>query len=359
MYKLYATICFAISLPVIVLVNVITWSGQQDYSSDLTRVGGFAEQDYGWNGVHDSFDQQEEMVIVNTGDYHSYTDIVVLGDSFSHRQGSNWLLHFINLSGFSGQVMHHQHGGIERITNAPLFKEQPPKVVIYQLIERSLHDQFHIFPTQCESQPHPAVPLPTLPEQNTSGKYTSTAIKRDTSLHYGNYQMALKQLKNRFYRAIGRSDKLKAREARLSRDDFFSSRKRDHLLFYRRDAEKASWPEALPNQLICGLQLYRQLIESNGKTAFIVILVPDKLSAYSPWIDEPSTHLAQLSVLDNQSINAIPGSFPLHDRVITAIDQGFVDFYLPSDTHWSSQGDLLVATWLLEIFPSPDTPGQP
>jgi hypothetical protein len=32
------------------------------------------------------------------------------------------------------------------------------------------------------------------------------------------------------------------------------------------------------------------------------------------------------------------------------ITQGFVDFYLPGDTHWSSKGDRQVAQWMLELF---------
>jgi len=78
------------------------------------------------------------------------------------------------------------------------------------------------------------------------------------------------------------------------------------------------------------------------------MLIPDKLSAYSPWLIDDS--LAHLTLLDGGILGTIPHSLDLRGRIIQAVEQGAVDFYLPGDTHWSSKGDMLAAEWMVELF---------
>lgn len=340
MYRTYGAICFIVILPVVILVNMVAWYGLQKYSNDLTRIGGFLEEDYGWSGFRQKF--SDKLLFENNGDYSDYTDLVVMGDSFSHKDGSSWVMHFANASGYSAQVMHHSDGGVERIVESELFKAEPPKLVVYQIVERSLQHAFIKGSDGCDTKPSEVpfrndfVPMGLVLENHS----------RDVQRQRGDFQLAINYLSSKIFLVLGQPDKIKAREVLLTRDDLFSNRKKDHLLYFEHDLVKGKWPEVLRNKIQCSLQAFREKIEANGKTAVVIMLVPDKLSAYSPWIVDEHKDIAMLSVLDTPEIKSISNAVDLHAKIITELENGFVDFYSPSDTHWSSQGDFKVAQWL-------------
>ena len=239
--------------------------------------------------------------------------------------------------------MHYDQGGIERVVDTDLYKSRPPRIVVFEVLERMLLKTFSGESVDCQLS-DPTVPLPTDFEPLD---ISPTEYQRDTSKRYGDYQLAAKIIRNRlFLDRTGR--KAKTKGCVVTVDSLFSNRKSEQLLYFKGDLEKRKWPENLSSKVRCGLERIRQRTEANDFTAFAVMLVPDKLSVYSPWLVDDS--LANLTLLDDPVLTAIPHSLDTSVRIIQAVKQGFVDFYLPGDTHWSSKGSRQVAQWMVELF---------
>jgi len=333
-----------VMVPAVLLVNIYAWSGLQPFTTDLTRIGGFPSEDFGWTGTEYRFAEPPAEQIGEGGVYKKYTDMVVFGDSFSQRPDSNWVYHFVNATGLSAQVMHYYQGDIERLVETELYKISPPRVVVFEVLERALRDTFAKAPADC-TLVGARVPLPA------NFKHRGIPLvdyERDDSPRYGDYKLAVWSLRNRLYLLAGQDRKLKPRVTLLTVDTLFSSRKSDELLYFRGDHRKRKWPANVSRKVLCGLNSIRERTEANGYTAFAVMLVPDKLSVYSPWLVDDG--LAHLTLLDNDILTSIPHSLDIRTRAIQAVEDGFVDFYLPGDTHWSSKGDRQVAQWMVELF---------
>jgi hypothetical protein len=344
MQKFYGLVLLIIMVPTVLLVNFYAWSGPQGFTTDLTRVGGFPEEDFGWSGTEYKFAEPQREYIGAGGVYEKYTDMVVFGDSFSQGVESSWVSHFVNATGLSAQVMHYDQGGIERLIETGLYRSQPPRVVVFEILERMLNKVFRNAPVDCRLSDE-AVPLPV--------DYKPLNIplldyRRDVSRQYGDYKLAIQILRNKLFLMTGREKKLKPRVAQLTVDSLFSSKKSDQLLYFKGDHEKNEWPDDVAKRTRCGFESIRQRVEANGYTAFAVILVPDKLSMYSPWLVDDS--IAHLTLLDEEVLNTIPHYLDVSALATHEVEQGFVDFYLPGDTHWSSKGDRQVAQWMLELF---------
>jgi hypothetical protein len=344
MQKFYGLVLLIVMVPAVLLVNFYAWSGPQGFTTDLTRVGGFPEEDFGWSGTEYKF-AEPQREYVGAGDvYEKYTDMVVFGDSFSLGKESSWVSHFVNATGLSAQVMHYDQGGIERLIETGLYQTRPPRVVVFEILERMLKKVFGNVPVDCRLS---AATVP-LPVDFKPLNIPLVDYRRDVSRQYGDYKLAIKLLRNKLFLMTGRDKKFKPRIAQLTTDSLFSSKNSDQLLYFKGDLEKIEWPDDIARRTRCGLEGIRERVEENGNTAFAVILVPDKLSVYSPWLVDDN--LAHLTLLDDEALITIPHSLDVRAVATHEVEQGFVDFYLPGDTHWSSKGDLQVAQWMVELF---------
>jgi hypothetical protein len=73
----------------------------QPIEGDLTRLGGFTENDFGWNEPQQQF---SSALFKLTGEqkYDRYYDVVVLGDSFSNANPrAQWQNYFVRATGLS------------------------------------------------------------------------------------------------------------------------------------------------------------------------------------------------------------------------------------------------------------------
>ena len=352
MQRFYEAVLLLVMAPAVLLMNVYAWTGLQPLATDLTRVGGFPDEDFGWSGKEYRFAEPPVAYVKGEGVYEAYTDIVVFGDSFSLRKDSSWISHFVNMTGMTAQVMHYDQGEIKRAVDTDLYRTRPPRVVVFEILERMLLKTFRKAPVDCRLS-DPGVPLPADFEPL---EIPLVEYLRDTGKHYGDYKLAAKIIRNRLLLLAGQEEKLKPRIAELTVDTLFSHRKSGELLYFKGDLEKREWPENLSSKVRCGLERIRRHVEANGYTAFAVMLVPDKLSVYSPWLVDEG--LAHLTLLDNRTLTTIPHSLDIRTMAIHEVEQGFIDFYLPGDTHWSSKGDRQVAQWMVELFHANSEPNQ-
>ena len=343
MQKFYGLVLLIVMVPAVLLVNFYAWSGPQGFTTDLTRIGGFSEEDFGWSGTEYKFAERQVEHIGAGGVYEKYTDMVVFGDSFS--QGDfNWASYFVNATGLSAQVMHYDQGGIGRLVETGLYRSRPPRVVVFEILERMLMKVFRNAPVDCRLS-DATVPLPV---DFKPLNIPLLDYRRDVSRQYGDYKLAVKLLRNKLYLATGHAKKFKPRVTPLTVDSLFSSKNSDQLLYFKGDLEKVEWPDDIASRTRCGFESIRERVEANGYTAFAVLLVPDKLSMYSPWLVDDS--LAHLTLLDEEVITTMPHYLDVSAMATREVEQGFVDFYLPGDTHWSSKGHRQVAQWMVELF---------
>jgi hypothetical protein len=113
----------------------------QPVDGDLARVGGYAENDFGPRAPQAAFDQNLFKVTTDLKDYDKYYDVVVLGDSFSVDQESRrygWQNYFINRTGLSMIVFDTRRYWPMEIYELPIFKKHPPKVFVFESVERAV-----------------------------------------------------------------------------------------------------------------------------------------------------------------------------------------------------------------------------
>jgi len=79
-------------------------------------------------------------------------------------------------------------------------------------------------------------------------------------------------------------------------------------------------------------------VEANGKTLFLAMVAPDKLTTYGPFLAAKAFRgISRLDLLaDYPALNLVR-----FDRDFDPA--AHVDLYLPNDTHWSTTGHRLAA----------------
>lgn len=96
---------------------------------DLARVGGYAENEFGWRAPQTTFEKNLFHVTTDLKDYNRYYDVVLLGDSFSCDQESRrfgWQNYFINRTGLSMIVIDTRRYWPQEIMECEAFKSSHP-----------------------------------------------------------------------------------------------------------------------------------------------------------------------------------------------------------------------------------------
>ena len=102
---------------------------------DLTRIGSYAEKDFGWNNPQVKFQQP----LYEIGRYERYHDVVVLGDLFSNvRPHFHWQNYLVAAKGWSVAMLNINKINLEQVLENPVFRERPPKIFIFETVEREL-----------------------------------------------------------------------------------------------------------------------------------------------------------------------------------------------------------------------------
>lgn len=311
---------------------------------DLTRLGGFTENDFGWNEPQQQF-PSILFKLTAEREYDQYYDVVVLGDSFSNAfPKAQWQNYFVRATGLSLITYKVDDIDIESFVNSPSYQDHPPRIVIYETVERSFIGRGTEW-DKGDCKPIPFTrpswnPLPLKP-----GNQPITTHSRDTrtGLLHLNLPSGAQFLK-RFIKKTFNKKSNRAINIPLSRNDLFSNRQSDQLLVYRNDFERYQVSKENLNRAVCGLSYIQNTFQKNGETFFVGMVAPDKLTTYMDvfknfdrdkihWMDEiarhPQLHVPRLDVaLKNE------------------IARGTQDIYLPNDTHWGSAGHRSVASAL-------------
>jgi hypothetical protein len=318
-------------------------------AGDLTRLGWLPEHLYG--------NTLEEQVVpevrYDKDRYDRYYHAVVIGDSFSHggrdREANLrvWQNQFQLRTGLSLVTFHADHKDWRELIASPVFRAAPPKLFIYEVVERNLLARLGSPAVDDAACRRPARPQPAGrpfaiaaagPEQWQSIPLTRPQPSlAGQQLAYGR-DFAGQKLKQ----ALGLFDS-PVLDLPLTRP-LFSSRRPQRLLAIDHDLRKRQWSAAELQTMACNLRQMQSAVEKNGKTRFIAMLIPDKSSAYAEFIAQPG--FADLSVIDR--FDSGKARLFRADRPLrAAIRQGQLDVYAPNNTHLSAQGYRIVADALV------------
>ena len=279
--RLYIILILATTLSIVASAYGLAWWLQPLYG-DLTRVGGHAERDFGWTEPMQEF----HPLISTFGDWTHPVDLLVIGDSFAnvrpHQQWQNWLA---AQTGWRIHTLDKHLVDINELTSSPLFKKNPPRVVIWNNIERDLKDEYSAKTEQCEQ--NNVIKAVTLEIHPAVEPLSPQFITRPKALSALNPAFPRRWLLRTFEHWIG-LESSETLNAGLVRSDLFSNLLSSNILIYRKDFRRASWRQKDFGRISCGYAELAKQFETNGVTRFVTALAPDKSSAYRAWLTDAS-----------------------------------------------------------------------
>jgi hypothetical protein len=303
----------------------------QPLAGDLTRVGRIDERDYGYalpqtHFVPPLFDLEPKVI-----DH----EIVVLGDSFSLDRDMGWENTVAAGTGARIATFPLASYNPEDLLAREDYRARPPAVVIVQIVERNL--KVHAYRAgECSATNDGPSPAPRIDRSPFVASTRLYERARQTAITAINPSYAFDFALAAMKRHLGMGSDVLQGDLRRP---LFSSRRDRSLLFYRLDLDKRAWSEADLRGMSCGLRQMQAHVEHDGRTSFMVLLIPDKLSAYAAdLVDRRYDNLSVLDRIDRQGINVAPIDHVLRD----AVREGELDVYQPDDTHLSARGYSMV-----------------
>jgi hypothetical protein len=319
----------------------------------LARVGGYAENDFGPRAPQAAFDQNLFKVTADLKDYDKYYDVVVLGDSFSVDQESRrfgWQNYFINRTGLSMIVFDTRRYWPMEIYELPIFKQYPPKVFVFESVERYLHERLAYFsgmtaPAVAPSTAPPELLAEAKPLGLKTHEQTASLQPGFDPNHVLGHLGAVVQRHMRLNNQVV--------EIPLAKKGLFSSPNDTDMLVYFDEFKKQSLGEKDYADLRAGAAVYQKIIEANGFTRFVLLVAPDKSSTFAPYLKNADRSTANL-VAELAKDPSLP--VPRTDQILAeAIASGKKDVYLSNDSHWGSIGHKLFADALADHLQSSES----
>lgn len=315
---------------------------------DLTRFGAYSEREFGWTKPQLIF----PTPLYTRDRYTQYHDIVVLGDSFSWGWPEyQWQNYIVAATGLSVVTLDIKKTSWNDVLESRTFLATPPRVFIVSIVEREFPQRIKggaacVFAEHSRS-PKPLPPIKAIHvgnpqalarhiERNT--RWNDVKLEFVWKYFWQNAQHRLKGVENTAVRRLNLTEGLR-----------FSSANQRQMLVLGDDIQKTStWKSMGLEEMRCRIEHIRWQVEANEKTRFVLMVAPDKLTAYAEFISD--TGLRNLSLIGKLS-DQHTGIMPRLDIALpAAIRSGEQDIYLPDDTHWGSSGHRMVADTLLDFL---------
>jgi len=312
---------------------------------DLTRVGGYTENDFHWTKAQPTFAGNLFRITENLEDYDRYYDVVVLGDSFTCDQEGRrfgWQNFFLKRTGLSMIVFDTRKYWPLQVIESPGFRRHPPRFFVFESVERYLYDRAAYFVDVPLGKAEPVRGKPVLTLRETDSGPIPMELQKARSCLDSDYVLGyLNAVMQRWFRLNNQVLKLPLKQGGL-----FSSRTDREMLVYFDEVAKNVLTDQNLAKLRAGMLRLQTLVESNGFTRFLYLIAPDKSSIYAPYLANAGD--STMNLVGNASQEN-----RLHlvrtDRILaSAIAAGKPDIYLPNDSHWSGTGHRLVADGLVD-----------
>lgn len=354
-------IIIALFYTAVTVVAIIGALILQPFYGDLTRIGGFAENSYGWTVAQQTIASPVDSVAVTlTPEARGReADIWVFGDSFSHygmenrhinpdnsidipaTNLNNWTDWLSAMSGQSVLVFHLEHEKLDELLNSEQFQNNPPKLMIYQTVERALKTRAVRFADPSCGQGQPAV---------NDNRLDISLHTVETAAAYPPPKAGLLNFTDLFHLLkMQMNSKKEVREYRLNTDTLFSSHKADSLLIFHHDLMKNDWIASDIDNIRCSFNTLRSRIEANGRTRFLALVAPDKSTVYQQYA--PKLTITP-TVVDFET--ELPATVPIAQKLIDQVEGGAIDVYFPNDTHFGYLGHRLAAEAVVHYLQDSD-----
>lgn len=344
--RVFNRVFFAIvGVPVAALAIAGLGLNLEPLDGDMTRLGGYQERDFGWQGPIEGF--RAVHTDFSRG-YERPYDVLVLGDSFSHGECHGyWQNYFHQATGLSILTIHVSGSPpLEALVQSSAFRRSPPRLVVYEgaehLLKFRLARPSHAVTLQ---EPPPATGVPLRPQALPTVQWSRLdgvpTVRLDLSLTQ-NY------LLKTFRREVLGADETPVERLALTRSDLFTNRLSGEMLISHAMHEPASWTSADLALIRGRVRQMRALVEANGRTRFVFLPAPTKLTAYADWLAERQAPMRDpLAALTADPSLAIP---PVEAALKRAIALGRRDVYMPNDLHWGPEGHRVAATALVDYL---------
>ncbi len=295
----------------------------QPLNGDLTRIGNYSENDFGWNA------RQPQIAV--KGSVHEITpDVIVLGDSFS--AGNIWQSVVMEKRGGNILTFPWKNPNALEYLVTSLKKTYPTtKYLVIETVEREFIPRFNTPQNLTGNQKEK--PVIITPYKTASIRDTSTLHPMHDPVYA--IQATVNSLK--------KNDKTSRSGLTiitpLNRKGLFSNRKSDLLIYYTDDDRKKNWNYDEIEKAVANIRRLRDLAERSGIT-LIMVVVPDKSTAYGQFFKSAQFRYPQPDVwaeLDKQGVAQVN----LKKILIPAV--GYTqDLYYPNDTHLGVKGFTLM-----------------
>lgn len=341
-FKNYLLLLAGLVLSAILLL-ALTAIYIEPLDGELTRLGGYSERDFGANSLQKTIGKDVHL----DDRYDKYYDVVVVGDSFS-RSGL-WQSFFRNETGLSITTLDLSTTSLDDFVTNSLFRRSPPRIMVVEIGERLLLRKFRPQHTSCsQTVPSTRINHEKLVFGRQHISFQDKVRRRTVKLEDINLKYALLFIQRSLVRYLLKNDFTEVKRYQLSRSDLFSNSKNDQILIFKEDLIKATWTTEEIRAAACGIKKLQDRVQENNKTLFVLMLLPDKSTAYADYIMDPQLHKFPRShpLLAEQSVN-----LPRIDTLLeSAIKAGEIDVYLPNDTHFGTRGYELVALSLVRFL---------
>lgn len=316
---------------------------------DLTRTGPYLESKFGWNEPQEQF-EKDIYTLEKNEPYDKYYDVVIVGDSYSTMEFEyQWQNYLTLLTGLNSITFNIHSTDIDKLLTSENFRKHPPKIFIWEFVERTISLVPHRTSTDCTPGTNPpSVSVSIAPIEAAVIPY-----ERDRTISFfnPNFNESSHYLKY-FVRGLFVSKMGKySRTIRLplTTGRLFSSKNDREILLFNRDFWKVQhFKKEFIERRRCYISHIQNLSQNNGKTFFVAMPVPDKTTSYEDYIEFRETkNINLIELLDTDP--------RLHlmrlDRVFKKkIKEGVIDLYPPNETHWGSRGHRIVAETLIRYL---------
>lgn len=339
-----------VAIPVFLLVLTLLGLSfyLQPFTGDLTRIGGYTENDFGWNEPQFGYSDVGTLY-GGSGKQPVGSDYVVYGDSFSYwcsDHGSKsalsacfqWTAFFKKQTGLQGLTYHQDHYSPEEFIQRIKGSAEKPKFVIYQSVER-----YAVPRLMKVAEGEGCVISTPLAIDQLSFNQTSESlmsVDRLQSLEPFDMNIPSAYLKQ-FIVSLRKPRVLK--ESLTAGLTLFSNNDKNELLYHREDLNKTRYTSEHYEVAKCGMNVFAARIQRELGLPTFFLIAPDKSSVYGEWFENKQNRVNSfLPEIGSEEVNFVNLLAPM----VAAAEQGVVDIYLPNDTHWGARGGELAASVL-------------
>ena len=305
----------------------------QPLIGDLTRVSNVSEKDWGWN-------RPQPPISVQSTETNEDPEILVIGDSFSEK--NIWQSELNRLSGLIIKSYRWEDFGHPSCIEQGIknLKEKYPSIVkvLVQTVERESTPRFIALEVKNQACPD------NFESSIHTNAYQTAKLRPKILTEIPDLVYTLKSLialTKKYTQTVISGD---GYISPLNKDDLFSNRNSNALLYYAVDMEKIKWTKLQYDQSVKNIKNLDENFKKQN-LQLIIVVVPDKSTVYNQFLTKNPFKNIDSNIWDELKGSSI--KYIDLNKTFKLNVQHIKDFYLPNDTHLGGNGYIHLAN---EVF---------